>query len=178
MIIIPGSAAAPNFATPLEMLRACHDRILDQCNTLLKLQQHLVTNGCDLQAQQAARAILRYFDSAGHYHHQDEEIDLFPLLLASTNTTAHQLISHLLGDHLEMNKIWLLLSPRLQDVAKGMAAVLDARLVADFKSAYEQHIALENTQLLPLAEQLLDEHQLSEFGDKMANRRSAEAKPT
>ena len=178
MISFSAHAAAPTFAAPLEMLRACHGRILDQCNTLHKLQQHLDVNGCDVQAQQAAQAILRYFDTAGQYHHQDEELDLFPLLLASENTTAHELIKHLLEDHREMNKAWLLLCPRLQDISKRIATILEASLVASFESAYEQHIALENTQLLPLAAQLLDEQQLSALGEKMANRRKENVKPT
>jgi hemerythrin-like domain-containing protein len=177
MANFPGQTAAPTFATPLEMLRACHGRILDQCNTLLKLKQHLDVRGCDVQAQQAAQAILRYFDTAGQYHHQDEELDLFPLLLASTNTTAHELVRHLLGDHQAMNEAWLLLRPRLQDITQGIATPLEARLVADFNTAYAQHISLENSQLLPLAAQLLDEQQISELGDKMARRRGAEFKP-
>ncbi len=76
-----GNASAPTFAVPLEMLRACHGRILAQCSTLLKLQQYL-----DGQARQAAQSILRHFDSAGQYRHQDEGLYLFPLLLATTST--------------------------------------------------------------------------------------------
>lgn len=173
MIDFPGQTAAPTFATPLEMLRACHGRILEQCNTLHKLQQHIPSHGCDLQAQQAAQAILRYFDTAGQYHHQDEELDLFPLLLTSTNTTAHKLVRHLLGDHQALNKTWLLLRPRLQDITQCIATPLEVRLVADFSTAYKEHIALENSQLLPLAAQLLDEQQLRELGEKMARRREA-----
>jgi len=178
MINLPGNSDAPTFATPLEMLRACHGRILDQCNTLQKLQQHLAINGSDVQAQQAAQAILRYFDTAGQYHHQDEEIDLFPLLLSSSNTTTHQLIKHLLGDHQKMDKTWIRLRLRLQDIAKGKATILADGLVADFNSTYEQHITLENAQLLPLAAELLDEQQLSTLGEKMSRRRSTEVKPT
>ncbi len=173
MANFPGQTAAPTFATPLEMLRACHGRILDQCNTLKILQQHLGVNGCDAQAQQAAQAILRYFDTAGQYHHQDEEIDLFPLLLVSSSSAANDLVRHLLGDHQVMNDAWLLLRPRLQDITQGIATPLEARLVADFSAAYARHITLENAQLLPFAAKLLDERQLSELGEKMARRREA-----
>ncbi len=58
--------AAPSFDHPLEMLHACHDKILRQCDTLKKLAAHLPGNGCDQQARQAAQGILRYFDSAGN----------------------------------------------------------------------------------------------------------------
>ena len=70
--------AAPTFDDPLEMLHACHGRILGQCDTLKKLTAYLPVHGCDQQARQAAQNILRFFDSAGHFHHQDEEENLFP----------------------------------------------------------------------------------------------------
>lgn len=37
---------------------------------------------CDVQAQAAAAQILRYFNVAAPLHHQDEDEDLFPALLA------------------------------------------------------------------------------------------------
>ncbi|HEY0663063.1 MAG TPA: hemerythrin domain-containing protein, partial [Thiobacillaceae bacterium] len=73
-------AAAPGFERPLELLEACHGRIARQCDTLEKLLAHLPSVGADAQAQQAARAILGYFDTAAVHHHDDEERTLFPLL--------------------------------------------------------------------------------------------------
>ena len=160
------------------MLRACHVRILDQCSTLHKLLQHLPVNGCDVQAQQAAQAILRYFDTAGQYHHQDEELDLFPLLLATNHATARGLVGRLLAEHQEMNAAWMRLRPRLQNIANGISTELESNLVENFSAAYERHIALENAQLLPLAAQLLNEQQLDSLGEKMANRRGVEIKPS
>ena len=171
MISISGHPAAPTFATPLEMLRACHGRILDQCNTLHKLLQHLPAHGNDHQSQQAALAIMRYFDTAGVYHHQDEEVDLFPLLLATGQKEPIELIGHLLADHQKMNSAWLLLRAQLSEIATGNAATLDKDLVDNFSAAYEKHITLENEQLLPLAANLLSENQLNRVGEKMADRR-------
>ena len=73
-------AAAPGFDRPLDVLEACHGRIARQCDTLGKLLAHLPTQGADAQAQQAARAVLTYFDTAAVHHHDDEERNLFPLL--------------------------------------------------------------------------------------------------
>lgn len=171
MIDLTGNAAAPTFNDPLEMLRACHGRIMAQCSTLHKLLQHLPAHGCDTQARQAAQAILRYFDSAGQYHHQDEEMDLFPLLLATTSAEAHELILRLLGEHHEMDAAWLRLRSRLQGIAEGQSAVLEESVVNTFSTAYERHIALENSQLLPLSAQLLGQQQLQDLGKKMAARR-------
>lgn len=177
MINLPGNAVAPTFDTPLEMLRACHGRIMDQCGTLHKLLQHLAAHGCDVQAQQAARAILRYFDTAGQYHHQDEELDLFPLLLASQNSEASELIGKLLRDHKEMEAAWLRLRQPLLDITEGHTTTLDASAVRNFSSVYERHIDLENAQLLPLSARLLSAGQINDLGNKMAARRGVKLTP-
>jgi hemerythrin-like domain-containing protein len=168
---LPGSATAPTFDSPLNMLHACHDRIMDQCATLQKLLQHLPKNGCDTQAQQAAQGVLRYFDTAGQFHHQDEEVDLFPLLRATENADAAELIKRLLDDHQKMDAQWLTLRVQLQAIAEGKSTTLERSLIADFSLAYGRHIMLENNQLLPLAAQLLSDQQQREMGINMAKRR-------
>jgi hemerythrin-like domain-containing protein len=162
----------PTFDSPLEMLSACHDRIMDQCTTLQKLMNHLPMNGCDEQAQQAAQGIMRYFDTAGHFHHLDEEEDLFPLLLAANNPGANDLIQHLLNDHKTMDAAWLKLREQLQAIADGKLATLERGLVADFSLAYGKHVMLENRQLIPFAAHQLNPQQLQELGAKMAARRA------
>jgi len=166
-----GSNTAPSFDDPLEMLLACHDRIRAQCATLNKLVLHLPQHGCDTQARQAALAVLRYFDSAGQHHHQDEELDLFPLLLATKNQTALALVSQLLSEHETMIATWQRLRPQLINISENMTNELDAWVVQDFINAYDNHIELENTSLLPLAKTLLTDCQLEDLGIKMAARR-------
>src|SRR3546814_6382590 len=65
------------------MLAACHHRIERQCTTLKRLVPHLREHGSDEQAQSAAVAIMRYFDTSAIQHHADEEVDLFPALIES-----------------------------------------------------------------------------------------------
>jgi len=173
MINLIGAKNAPSFDDPLEMLLTCHERIRTQCATLSKLVLHLPQHGCDAQAQQAAVAILRYFDSAGQHHHQDEELDLFPLLLATENETAQTLIAKLLADHQIMNAAWQQLRPLLLGVAENSASQLDASVAQHFIDVYDSHIEIENTQLLPLANTFLTTDQLESLGIKMAARRGA-----
>lgn len=177
MINLPGKATAPTFNTPLDMLQACHGRIMDQCATLQKLKQHLTVHGSDVQAKQAAQAIVRYFDTAGQFHHQDEELDLFPPLLATRNAEADALVSRLLNDHQIMNKAWLALRSQLHGITEDRTSVLDDAVVENFITAYEVHIVLENTQLLPLAAKLLDSRQIHDLGEKMAARRGVSLSP-
>ena len=129
------------------------------------------THGCDAQAQQAAQAILRYFDTAGQNHHDDEEQDLFPCLLATPNTEIHELIARLLDEHKVLNTAWQQLRPLLVGIAEGRAAALDIKSVEHFIAVHDHHISLENTQLLPQAAKLLDHMRLEALGRSMAARR-------
>ncbi len=166
-----GSAAAPTFDDPLEMLRACHGRIEAQCVTLTRLGEHLSKQGCDEQAVQAARAILRYFDTAGQHHHQDEELDLFPRLIGTHDQTVTALITRLLQEHQQMEAAWSNLRPLLLAIAEDNKAALDMHIAQHFIDVYATHIETENGTLLPLAHTLLNTEQLRAIGRNMAARR-------
>ena len=166
-----GGAFVSGFDNPLEMLLACHGKIQSQCATLRKLFQHLSSHGCDEQARQAAQAILRYFDTAGQDHHDDEEQDLFPRLLATPNAEVHELIARLLDEHKVLNAAWQQLRPLLLDITEGCMPELDIKSVEHFITVHERHVSLENAQLLPQAASLLDHMQLEALGKSMATRR-------
>jgi len=171
-ISLPGAdQLAPTFDDPLGMLEACHGRISAQCVLLDKLAQHLEARGWDEQVSQAATQILRYFDTAGQFHHQDEELDLFPQLLASGDSAAAGLIAVLLSEHRELEQRWQALRPGLLGLCSGTLVRLEDGVVPRFNAGYAAHIALENTSLLPLAERLLDSSQRAVLGKRMAARR-------
>ena len=147
-----------------------------QCGTLRKLSLHLTNNGCDLQVQQAAQNILRYFDTAGEFHHQDEEKDLFPAMRISADADKSHLgnlLERLLQEHIEMREAWDSLRPVLLQLSQGMQVPLARPLQENFINRYTEHIAFEESELLPLATRLLDAQQLLEIGKRMAERRGA-----
>lgn len=163
--------AAPTFDDPLEMLRACHGRIEAQCVTLGRLVVYLSSHRCDEQAVQAAHAILRYFDTAGQHHHQDEEQDLFPQLLSTQNRNATLLVTRLLLEHQGLETAWRNLRPLLISITDGDARTLDRRIVEHFIEVYARHIETENGSLLPMAATMLNTDQLRLIGRNMAARR-------
>src|SRR5512146_1236308 len=164
-----------DFEHPMEMLKACHERIEMQCETLQRLAAHLPVSGCDAQAQQAASNIMRYFDSAGRHHHEDEEQDVFPHLTAASKgkETARvaSLVSRLTAQHREMEKAWSKLRDLLATIAYGDSAPLDQGEVEHFCGLYRDHISLENENLIPLATQLITVEDLAAIGRSMAARR-------
>jgi hemerythrin-like domain-containing protein len=167
--------AAADFDHPLAMLTACHERIEAQCETLQRLAAHLPVHGCDAQAQQAASNVMRYFDSAGRHHREDEEQDLCPgLIAAAQGENAERialLVGHLVHEHNEIEKVWLELRDALENIAHGERAPLDAIAVSRFCGMYRTHMAMEEANLFPLAELLLGAEALMALGKAMAKRR-------
>ncbi len=176
MISLDAGASAPSFDHPLELLHACHGKIHQQLDTLQKITAHLPVHGCDTQVQQAAQGILRYFDMAGQFHHQDEEENLFPTLLAldtPEKARVKDLIEQLLAQHTVMFAAWNAVRAVLVKLAEGQNAPLPEALVEKLVGSYTPHIELEETELLSLSARLLSPQQIMELGNKMAVRRGA-----
>jgi len=168
--------AAPSFDHPLALLHACHGKIQRQLDTLKKIAGHLPAYGCDQQVQQAAQGILRYFDTAGQLHHQDEEDKLFPVLLSldvPEKAEVKGLIERLLAQHAVMFAAWSEVRAVLAKLAEGVDAPLPDALVERLAGSYLPHIDLEETELLPLSARLLSPRQIEELGKDMAERRGA-----
>ena len=164
-------AAAPGFDRPLAVLAACHGRIAKQCDTLEKLLAHLPVHGADAQAQQAARAVLAYFDTAAVQHHDDEERNLFPLLERVGASGACDLVELLTHEHDALALLWRRLRVLLQQIETGATATLDAALARRFISLNRSHLEFENTRVLPLAHQVLGAAEIERLGRAMAARR-------
>jgi hemerythrin-like domain-containing protein len=170
---VPG----PGFDEPLEMLQACHGRIEDQLKTLEKLAEHVANRGSDAMAQSAAKGVLRYFDTSGAHHHQDEDEDLFPLLRrqagARGRTEVAAAIDELEREHATMDAQWRRLRERLGAIAQGRETSLDAQEIERFAWLYRRHMERESMLVLPFAAEILDATQRAALGERMSARRGA-----
>ncbi len=160
----------PDFKDPLGLLRACHERMLANCDTLEKLVPHLRDNGLDDEARSAITGIVKYFTTSAAHHHQDEEQDLFPLLNGQSLKLA-EIIYKLKQDHQQLDKLWKQLAADLQQSATPAENPDFAEHVAQFCSAYREHIDTENRELLFMAQHSLSMLQLEDIGRAMAKRR-------
>lgn len=172
----PGfSSPAAGPEAPLDMLAACHTRVEKQCQTLLRLQPHLVQHGSDSAAREAASAVMRYFDTAAKHHHEDEEQDLFPALLeamaGSDAVCIRELTGALVAEHRQLEGRWAALRRQLAAIADGQTQTLSAQEIDDFVAGYRAHIHKEDTELLPMAARLLGDQDLQGIGQAMRERR-------
>ena len=182
-VLMPGHRApAAGFEAPFEMLATCHDRVERMLALQKKLQLHLLAKGCDEPARQAARDVMRYFDLAAPLHHQDEELHVFPPLLAGPDAALRELVRRLMQDHRQMETAWVGARSTLQAVADSLDAA-GLRLTPDqtaaldqFAALYRQHLDDENGIAYPAAEATLSPAALDAMSEDMMQRRGVSPK--
>jgi hemerythrin-like domain-containing protein len=170
------STPAVGFDQPFEMLEACHERVARMLALLRRLREHLPAHGADANAQQAARDVMRYFDQAAPHHHRDEELHVFPPLVAQGDPGMLALVARLRQDHVQMEARWLQARQVLEAVASGALQALsasDEAALEAFAAIYDDHIQAEERLAYPAAAALLDAPALAGMGREMARRRGA-----
>lgn len=168
------------FEAPFEMLAACHERVERMLTLLARLQQHLLERGCDDSARQAACDVMRYFDLAAPLHHQDEELHVFPPLLAGPDAGLRSLVQRLLEEHRAMEAAWPAARRVLAAVSDGPAvgwtplqpgqtAALQA-----FAALYQRHLADEDGLAYPAAQGVLSAGARQAMSRDMMQRRGVQ----
>lgn len=175
-VSLPGMhTPGAGFDEPFEMLGACHDRVRRSLDLLERLRAYLRDKGCDDSARQAARDVLRYFDIAAPLHHEDEELHVFPPLLAPGGDAGlADVVRQLQRDHLRMAECWAAARGALKDMAEariqaftpGQEAAFDR-----FTACYADHLRHEDDSIYPAARALLDMQTQDAMGREMAVRR-------
>jgi pyridoxamine 5'-phosphate oxidase len=177
MTALPDSA--PGFDQPIAVLKHCHDRIRKQLATLDKLVPHLAAHGADAQAQQAAAAVIKYFEKAAPLHHEDEEQDLFPLLQASAEGEDALLLGQMgpliVDEHRQMDAMWQGLHEQLRAIADAGAATLRESDVRRFAELYHAHMEREEGHIAPMAKRIFSAAQMAQLGLAMQQRRGVTA---
>lgn len=161
---------AADFADPLAVLLSCHADMLAQCQALQQLVAHLREHGFDAQARSAIGQAVQFFSTAALQHHQDEEVDVFPILNRQSLKLA-DVVFRLRADHRQLHSLWERL---LADLKRGPQLAEDGEFAAHvdaFCAAYRDHIRREEKELFDMARHILSHAQLEEIGRAMARRR-------
>ncbi|MDP3799302.1 MAG: hemerythrin domain-containing protein [Polaromonas sp.] len=163
------------------MLAACHERVERMLALIGRLQQHLREHGCDEAARRAACDVMRYFDIAAPQHHLDEELHVFPPLLAGPDAGLRALVQRLLQDHRDMEAAWPAARGVLQAVAKSPAAdwtplaPSQTGALNRFAALYGRHLQDEDRLAYPAARAALTADALRAMSRDMMQRRGVPA---
>jgi hemerythrin-like domain-containing protein len=181
MAIIDFRTPAAGFDQPLELWLACHDRVRRMTGLLERLREHLDIMGNDDAARVTATTIRRYFDEAAPRHHEDEEVDLFPLLRRVLPDKAPErarevehALARLEADHASLGRIWQQVRATLQAIERGERVALDAATVREFADGYRGHCEVEDTVVADALRLCLGDADLDTLGQAMAERRGVD----
>jgi hemerythrin-like domain-containing protein len=139
-------------AGTFDALDECHRQILIHLAKLKALAQRLTESGIDDQVRADALAVEAFFSGTSRQHHAEEEVNVFPALLASGNAELVSAVRSLQQDHGWIEENWVELGPRLKAVASGNGWVDETELmnyIEVFLELCNGHIALEETLIYP-----------------------------
>ena len=162
----------PGFDQPLELLRACHDKIIAHCELIEQIVGALQDAGVDLDMRAAARQVMNYFSRSARQHHQDEEQDLFPLLIRQSLKLA-DLINGLKQEHRTLDELWQAMEPELRRLPEPADPDAFIAAATEFCRLNRAHVLRENSDFLPVARSSLSSQQIRDIGRAMAQRRGA-----
>jgi hemerythrin-like domain-containing protein len=178
-----GAKPEHGFDQPLGLLSDCHRRIENFLSVQIRVLDRC-DNGTKPLSDEERRAMesaLRYFQVAAPRHTQDEEESLFPRMRASGDPRAAAALARidaLEADHRRADamheEVHALCRQWLDQGTLTDAARLRAML-HDLRDTYTRHIAVEDSELFPLAADLLEPAQLADVGREMARRRGLDA---
>lgn len=149
--------STPPDSSPIQDFSQCHVGIVGQLHTLAELPPLLAPAA---RARDIAEQTVRFFRDVVYAHHQEEERELFPAVLASAvrgeeRDRVQRTVEALTAEHRTVEAHWQRLEPKLRAVAKGQEAEIDAAEIESLVDTYLAHARFEEEVFLPLAQTIL-----------------------
>jgi len=145
----PRRLAVPPLPAP-ETMDETH-RQIDHVLTQMELLAQLLPQPAKrAQVARLATHVCSFFNGPARAHHEAEETQVFPALLAGHDATVRAQVQRLQQDHNWIEEDWLELEPHLQAVARGYVPGHTDFLrpaLAEFTSLYREHLAVEEALL-------------------------------
>jgi uncharacterized protein (DUF305 family) len=144
-----------------------HDMLTDVSQALLGLSSKLqafaqlpALQAADAQTRTIAANMLVLFRHEMFEHHAQEELQLFPAVLARAVAAeeldrAQAMVRRLTAEHRRIEALWMQLEPVVKAIAKGRLTHVTPEDVEALVQAYQAHAIFEEQQFLPLAESVL-----------------------
>lgn len=150
-------ACATAEASPIEDFSQCHRGIIGRLQELGELPALL---GPAERARRIADQTLHFFREVVFEHHQEEEHELFPAVLASASEGEERervrtIVDALTAEHRVIEATWAKLEHGLKAVAKGHDSDVDPARIQALVEAYQAHARYEEQTFLPLSQDIL-----------------------
>lgn len=162
------------FDQPLQLLSDCHRRIERFLHMLEIVAEEAPEGWLPTQYETGLRAALDYFRDAAPLHTEDEERSLFPRIVQFQKASAT--LKRLEREHKQADQLHAVVEKLGHEwLTKGCLSAesreLFALSIVQLRTLYQEHIQIEDGELFPMADHLLDARALKDIGEEMALRR-------
>lgn len=156
IVSIGGPTPKNTLDAPIEHLLACHRRIEQKLDTLLR-----ALDKPGDEADGAIARVIHFFDTNGLLHTQDEEESIFPRLARRVSASETALLDALHADHELVEALYARVAggDRTPDTVKQLV------------DRYHAHIAREDSELVAVMRRHLDDADLRAISQEMKQRR-------
>lgn len=174
-----GAKPESGFDDPIGLMTDCHRRIESFLEALSKAAQSAAGRKLKDSERSSVEKALRYFRESGPRHNADEEDSLFPRMRVAPSDEVlpvlthvsqleadHQQASGLHGEVEELYRRWLNKDALAPNDTQHLQESLET-----LSGLYKRHIALEESDVFPLARRILDGSTQQAMGREMKSRR-------
>lgn len=153
----PQSHEAAGTQAPLQDFSKSHDQFVTLLESAAGLPELVAAAS---QARSRAADLVKMFRHSVLVHHEDEELELFPAVLETAldgeeARQARLMVDQLVAEHRDVARLWKLLEPSIEAVARGYLPDLDRALLDELVRQFLAHVRHEEDDFLPFAHRVL-----------------------
>ncbi len=135
------------------------------------MAQKIEIGPIDFEIARSAGRIYKSFINLGKHHHDDEELQIFPVLNRISLKLAEH-VDHAKNEHKKLEALWAIIAPQLVNPVSIKDGAEFAATTREFTGLKRTHITFEEEDIFDLAQHLIGQRELVNIGHKMAERRS------
>ncbi|MBC5763091.1 hemerythrin domain-containing protein [Ramlibacter albus] len=151
------SAEPVHVDAPLAEFSECHHEFVARLHSALYLPELVAAAA---KARAMAEDVIDLFTGGVLQHHQDEERELFPAVVAAARPGDEEqevraMVRRLVDEHRDTERRWKELEPAVRLIATGGTPAIDHVLLEDLVQHFFAHAHYEEEHFLPAAQRIL-----------------------
>ena len=154
---------------PVDDFSQCHVGIIQNFEALKNLGNTIITDPVQSEVKESAKKLIQFYKEVVLNHHQEEEQELFNMVLDCAKPGAEQseartMVDRLTKEHRNLEKQWKTIESDVKKLSKGKLSKLNKEATISMAENYLAHANFEEEEFLPLSAVILKDSGLESLG--------------